>query len=98
MEQVIEDTKQEARIEVRCSPADKGLMEEAASLLGINLSSFVKAHLLKVAREIVRLSQITPLSERDGKLFYELIEADEAPSLALQSAAEKFKEYSSRAR
>lgn len=90
----IEEQKQEARIEVRCSPTDKGMIEEAAAVLGVNLSAFIKSHLVRAAREVLRLSQITPLSERDGKLFFELIEADFSPTPALLEGARRYKEIS----
>jgi uncharacterized protein (DUF1778 family) len=85
------EEKQEARIEVRCSPSDKGIIEEAASVLGVNLSAFIKSHLVKAAREVLRLSQITPLSEKDGKLFFELIEADSSPTDALIKGAQRYR-------
>jgi uncharacterized protein (DUF1778 family) len=85
-----EEQRQEARIEVRCSTFDKSIIEEAALTLGINLSAFVKSQLLKIAYEIIKVSQVTSLSDKDSERFFEIIEDDSPPPPALLNAAIRY--------
>ena len=83
--------KKEARIDFRCKPDEKSLIEEAAALSGMTTSSFIKATLLSSAREVIRSHQITALSKQDQELFLSLLEEDASPVPALVQAAERYK-------
>ncbi len=84
-------SRQEARVDFRCKPEEKSLIEEAAILSGMTTSSFIKATLLSSAREVIRSHQVTVLSERDQELFLSLLEEDASPVPALVQAAERYR-------
>lgn len=83
--------KQEARVDFRCKPEEKTLIEEAATLSGMTTSSFIKAKIISSAREVIRSHQETVLSEQDQALFLSLLEEDAPPAPALVRAAERYK-------
>ena len=84
-------SRQEARIDFRCKPEEKSLIEEAAILLGMTTSSFIKATLLSSAQKVIKSHQVTVLSERDQALFLSLLEEDASPVPALVEAVEQYK-------
>ncbi len=84
-------SRQEARIDFRCKQEEKSLIEEAAMLSGMTVSSFIKAKLLSSAREVIRSHQVTQLSEQDQEVFLALLEEDVSPVPALVQAAESYR-------
>lgn len=83
--------RQEARIDFRCKPEEKSLIEEAASLSGMITSNFINSTLISSAREVIRSHQVTVLSEQDRELFLSLLEEDAPPVPALIRAAQRYK-------
>jgi len=72
------DAKAE-RIEVRVSPEQKALLDDAAARSGLSLSAFVASAALARARR------------RDGQRFLEIMDRDEEPTPALKAAARKYR-------
>jgi uncharacterized protein (DUF1778 family) len=81
-----------ARLEMRLTPEDKLLLEQAAALSGQPLTSFALSSLLEKARTMVANSATITLSRRDMKRFYEILEADEEPAPALKAAVRRYGE------
>jgi uncharacterized protein (DUF1778 family) len=66
-----------ARMEQRIAPQTKELIEQAASLLGINPSEFVAAAAAKMARETVQGHERTVLTPLSHAAFMEALDATE---------------------
>jgi uncharacterized protein (DUF1778 family) len=71
-----------ARMEQRTTPQAKELIEQAASLLGINPSEFIVAAAAKMARETVRDYERTVVSPPSHAAFMAALDAAE-PSAKL---------------
>jgi len=84
-----------ARIDFRCNGQDKSIIERAASLLGMTVSSFSKASLLERAHEVIQRVQTTSLTKRDSEIFLSLIEKDAQPVESLLIAARRYSEKNS---
>lgn len=83
-----------SRVDLRVSPKQKELLERAATLKGLSLSSYVLYHSLEAAREEINSHQRLVLSDRDRDLFLSLMENPPQPGEALKSAMSKFqREY-----
>ncbi len=78
------------RLEIRVKPTDKQLLEEAASLCGISVSSFVTLHSLKAAKEEINTSQVT-LSKKDAELLTSMLENPPKANAALKKALAEFR-------
>lgn len=79
------------RLDMRLTPEHKSLMEQAASLKGLSLSSWVKSVVLTEAREAIEAHNRTTLSRRDWKKFLEIVDSDDAPAPALKRAVARHK-------
>jgi uncharacterized protein (DUF1778 family) len=81
-----------ARLEMRLTPGDKELLEQAAALSGQGLTSFAVSSALEKARATLAASSVLTLSRRDMKRFAELLEADEEPAPALRAAVRRYRQ------
>jgi uncharacterized protein (DUF1778 family) len=86
-----ETTKQD-RIELRVNQRQKALIEEAASLSGMSLSSYMLAKALKSARQEIQEAEIIRLSDRDRDLFLKALDTAAKPSARLKKAVKRFKD------
>lgn len=86
-----ETTKQD-RIELRVNQRQKALIEEAASLSGMSLSSYMLAKALKSARQEIQEAEIIRLSDRDRDLFLKALDTAPKPSARLKKAVKRFRE------
>ncbi|EHQ07860.1 MAG: DUF1778 domain-containing protein [Leptonema illini] len=84
-----ETTKQD-RIELRVNQRQKALIEEAASLSGMSLSSYMLAKALKSARQEIQEAEIIRLSDRDRDLFLKALDTAPKPSARLKKAVKRF--------
>lgn len=82
--------KKTERLEVRISRLHKVLIEEAAALAGQPVASFAVSTLVERAESMVREHEVTRLSARDRKLFFQALDQAE-PNPVLRRAARKFK-------
>ena len=84
--------KSDSRLNVRLPGDLKRTIEEAAAELGQSVSDFAVSTLVREAREVVRQSQQTRLSNRDRDLFLKVLEdADAKPNEALKAAARSYR-------
>lgn len=63
-----------SRIELRVTPQQKKLLEQAASVKGISLSAYTLSHLLEIAQKELDNHQKLVLSNEDRDLFLSVIE------------------------
>ena len=81
-----------ARLEMRLTPEDKKVLEQAAALSGQPLTSFALSTLTARARSLIAEQQTIPLSRRDLKRFFEILEADTEPAPALKAAVGRYRQ------
>ena len=74
------------RIGLRLLPDDKELIEEAAQLLGMNLTEFASSRLVALARRTIQEHNVTRLTKRDRDIFIAMLEAGKEPNASLTRA------------
>jgi uncharacterized protein (DUF1778 family) len=86
--------KEDSRIELRVSQADRELFEIASRMSGAKtLSAFLRQAILKEARAVVEAEQIIIASRRDQEIFFSaLMGREEKPNEALLSAIRLYEE------
>lgn len=82
----------ESRVDLRITSEQKDLLEQAASLKGLSLSSYLLSNSLEAARRDIDSHQRYILSDKDRDLFLSLIEHPPEPNQALKSAMRKFQD------
>ena len=80
------------RIDLRVDETAKKLIERAASIAGMSISSFTLSTTLRAAREEIAAYEQLALSNRDRDLFVATIENPPRANEALRSAMKQFKE------
>lgn len=87
-------TKDET-LQLRVSSEQKELIERAAALTGLSISSYMLSRTLPAAEQDVVQHERIVLSERDWTLFLSAVESPPTPNAALKKAALSFrKKYS----
>ena len=85
------DTTRRARLEVRVSVAQKGLLQQAAALSGCTLSEFVVASAHDAARRVIAERESIRLSREEQLAFVEALLQPPAPSARLKRAAQAYR-------
>jgi uncharacterized protein (DUF1778 family) len=80
------------RIDLRVTPEQKALLEQAASLKGISLSAYSIAHLLPLAQQDIADQEKLLLSDRDRDLLMASIENPPELQGKLKSAIAKHRD------
>jgi len=75
----------EARLDLRLDPADKTLIERAASLRGMKLSAFVRAAALRESQAVLA-AEIPVLSADESRRFLEALDSPFRPNAKLARA------------
>ncbi len=88
---IANEKRSKTRLDFRVSVESKTIIEQAASLSGQTVSDFAVSILVKSAQEIILQNQQTKLSERDFKIFLQILESDGEPNEALKKAADNYK-------
>ncbi len=85
-------TLKKTRLDLRITLEHKELLEEAASLKGLSLSSYVVSNCLEIARKDIESHQKLVLDDEDRDLFLSLIENPPEPCAALRTAMKEFQD------
>ncbi len=88
---IVKEKGNKTRLDFRVSVESKTIIERAASLSGQTVSDFAVSTLVKSAQEVISQHQQTILSQRDFKVFLQMLESDGEPNEALKKAAENYK-------
>jgi uncharacterized protein (DUF1778 family) len=80
------------RIDLRISEEQKQLLERAAQLKGMSLSSYLLSNSLAAAQTDLESYQKLVLSNRDQDLFIDLLTNPPKPNPALREAMRQFQE------
>jgi uncharacterized protein (DUF1778 family) len=83
-------TRNDARLDFRLNSQAKELIERAAVLNGQTVSAFATATLLEKACHVVQSETTRHLTEKDARLFLELLD-EGRPNAAFKRAAQRFK-------
>lgn len=75
---------------MRLPPNKKALIERAALLSGVSVSSFALDAMLEKAQEVLAAAETTQLSAGDWERFLEILE-DDRPSDVLVAAARRYR-------
>ncbi len=82
---------QRARLECRISTTVKQKAEEAATLLGQDLTAFTESALNEKAEAVIKREEKLIMSKRDFAIFVEAIENPKPVGARLKAAAEEYK-------
>jgi uncharacterized protein (DUF1778 family) len=85
------DTTRGARLEVRVSVAQKGLLQRAAVLSGRSLSEFVVASAQDAARRVIAEHESIRLSREEQQAFVEALLQPPEPNARLKRAAKAYR-------
>lgn len=80
----------ERRIDLRVSQEQKELLERAAELKGMSLSTYLLSHCLAAAQADLEVHQKLVLSDRDRDLFLQLLANPPKPKKTLVEAMRQF--------
>lgn len=84
--------KNDERLVARIPKEQKELVEYAVSLIGGNVSDFVRSTVEKEAKKTIKEYKVLELSKRDSKAFIETLNNPPEPNEALKEAAKAHKE------
>lgn len=80
------------RIDLRVTHEQKDLLEKAAHLKGMSLSSYLLSNSLEAAQADLEIHHKLVLSDRDRDLFLQLLVNPPKPNQALKEAMKQFQE------
>ena len=81
-----------SRLDLRIDQEQKELLERAASLRGLSLSSYLLSNSIEAATKDIESHEKLVLSDNDRDLFLSLMENPPEPNQALKSAMRRFQE------
>ena len=84
-------SKAEERIDARLPSETKQLIERAAVITGVTVSSFIVSRLYEAATSVVREHENWVLNRRDSKAFVDALLNPPEPNEALRNAAARYK-------
>jgi uncharacterized protein (DUF1778 family) len=80
-----------SRIDLRVTPEQKQLLEQAAALKGISLSAYTLSHILAIAQQELDNYEKLVLSNQDRDLFLSVIENPPQLQGKLKTAIKKYR-------
>lgn len=81
------------RLEARISPAQKRILERAASLRGTSLTDFVLTSAQEAATKTIKDFEILSLCDEAREVFINALMNPPAPNEALRAAADRYKKH-----
>ena len=78
-----------ARLELRLDPADKALIERAASLLGVKPASFTRSALVQQANRVIQQAHVVQFDEAAARDCLAALAQPFKPNEALRRALER---------
>lgn len=79
------------RLEMRLTREQKDLIERAARIKGLDVTSFAVPTVVEAAQEVVVRQSVTLLSARDFQKFLQILDAHEEPAPKLKAAVKRLK-------
>lgn len=81
-----------ARIEMRISSENKNNLQQAATISGVDLTSFVLMAALKEANKVIVQQHERTMSQRDQQKFFQILMADDEPTVDLIEAVRMYRD------
>ena len=85
------DEKATDNLEMTVKPSDKERMVCAAELMGVKLTTFIRASAAREAERVLREHQTTVLSERDHQMLLEALDNPPPPTRAALDAVRGYR-------
>lgn len=85
--------RRQERLEARISPAQKRILERAASLRGTSLTDFVLTSAQEAATKTIKDFEILSLCDEAREVFIKALMNPPVPNEALQAAADRYKKH-----
>jgi len=87
-----EPIAKDARLDIRMTSDQKGLIERAAAVNGLSITGFVMSCVEKATRRTLRDYEEMTLTKRDNEAFVQALIEPPTPSRHLSEAARRYKE------
>jgi len=84
-------TRNSERVDFRATPDIKQLIEQAASIMGMDVSSYLRATVVPAAQQVVDGYETRVLTDRDRDRLLSLLDQPGEVSETLKKAAECFR-------
>ena len=85
-------TAKDARLDIRMTPDQKGLIERAAAVSGLSVTGFVMSSVERAIRRALRDYEQMTLTKRDSEAFVQALIEPPMPSHRLIEAARRYRE------
>ena len=82
----------DARLDIRMTPDQKGLIERAAAVSGLSITGFVMSCVEKGTRRALRDYEEMTLTKRESEAFVQALIEPPMPSRRLSEAARRYRE------
>lgn len=89
MPRIVNLTNKEERIELRVNREQKSIIEKAANINGLSVSSYLLSQALQSARIDIENLEIIKLTDKDRNLFLKSIEKKYLPNKTLKLAMKR---------
>ena len=89
-------SRKEERLEARVTPAQKRLIERAASLRGTSVTEFVVASAQEAATTTIKDFDVLHLRDQAREVFINAVLRPPAPNDAARAAAERYRKHMGR--
>ena len=83
-------SKRNARVEARCTPEQRELIERAADILGRSKTDFIVSTLQEAAMKTIKEFETMELNAKDSLALAEALLDPPAPADTLRAAAERY--------
>ena len=93
VQHVVRRARKEERLEARISPAQKDLIERAATLRGTSVTEFVVASAQEAATITIKDFDVLHLRDQAREVFINAVLNPPAPNEAARAAAERYKKH-----
>ncbi len=82
-------TLKDSRLNIRCTPNVRRLLDKAAGYACVSVSEFVLSHAVESAEAVVQAHEAITLSEHDFQAFLTALDAPPKPSPAMERALQR---------
>jgi uncharacterized protein (DUF1778 family) len=83
-------SKRNARVEARCTPEQRELIERAAGILGRSKTDFIVSALQEASMKTIREFETMELNAKDSSALADALLNPQAPGETLRAAAERY--------
>lgn len=89
-------TQNTERVDFRATPDIKQLIEHAASIMGMDVSSFLRATVVPAAQQVIEGFEARVMTDRDRDRFLVLLDQSGQANETLKAASKRFQRAAER--